>query len=285
MALTTIPHMLRSHSISFARKYLVVDHTPASGRLSGPSHQIDADLFTQTLADTVPGSTIETLRRDPSTRRRINREWFGRSAVSDRCASGTPIYPFVFGISMADTEFVLHADCDMLFYDPGNPSWIEEGMRILGSEPDVMFVNQMMGPRSDCVPDPEFLAPYDSDRHLRLATTFSTRCFLLQRSKLLQFLPLLSTTYPVHRQVIYAAQGRSRFLPLERMVAHQLTLTNTFRCDLSSSFGFTLHAANKNWFSTDPGTVLKVIGDIEEGKVSQSQVGHINLNDTWDESL
>ncbi len=280
MALTTIPHMIRSHKVAFARTLLVIDRTPPSGRIAGPSAKMNADTFTQAIGDATPGSTIQMLGRELVTRRRINNEWFGRSDVTDRCASGTPIYPFVFGIDGAATEFILHADCDMLFHDPGNPSWIEEGMRILETEPDIIFVNQMMGPRSDSVSEPEFLAPFDLGRQLRLAKTFSTRCFLLQRKKLRHFLPLQSVTYPLHRRILYGIQQRSPFLPLERMVANQLALTGTFRCDLTASYGFTVHAGDKSWFSGNSEHIETVIREIEVGRYARSQIGHINLTDS-----
>lgn len=279
VAAATLPHMVRTHRVAFAEICVVLDETPPTGRLSGVVTQSAKQDLLDSLHDLTPRPEILRVDRTPSCREIVNRAWFGHPAVADRCAGGTPLYPYVYGLHIAKSRYRLHADCDMLFCDPGPTSWIEQAIRVLGAEPDVMFVNQMMGPGSDVSCAPEFYAPIDQSRRLRLSQEFSSRCFLFDFEKLRQFLPIAPASHGLMKRVSYLARNRSGLLPFEQMVTHHLHRTASYRCDLPPEFGFTLHAWDKMFFASEE--IGNTISSIETGWAPDVQQGKINLIDVW----
>jgi hypothetical protein len=276
----TIPHILSSHKIEFAEVIVVVDELKAQGRILEQSRQYSlADLFSSLEAIRERGYEFRQISVDYGIAavRQTFYEWFGNARVGFRCAGGTPIYAFLYGLDQSYNDFRLHLDCDMLIYDPRPQSWVEEAVRVIEENDRILFVNQGWGPCcSDCAPL-ERKTAFDMDTGQRVAQTFSTRCFLFSMSKLRkQFLPMKAAQHPFPKTVYYRAQGRSPFVPLEQMIAHRLDITGMFRCELDRSWGYSLHAWDKQVFNHS--RIGEVIRRIQDGRTPNAHCGQYNLN-------
>jgi hypothetical protein len=281
-----LPHLVRTHKLSFHEIIVIVDESTPTGRVAQSSAQSLSEL--RQALRVIRGSGIQfkevLLDTSASARRAIFGKWFGSDDVALRCASGTPIYAFLFGIEQASAPFRLHVDSDMLFFDPGPVSWVARATDILATHPEVAFVTQMMGPANLDRLDHEYLAPMNKAYGLRLAQNFSTRCFLYNDPKLTsQLLPIKPLRYSFPRSLYYAWTRGCSVKPLEQMIAHGLQKRGLYRCDLDSECGFTLHGWNKKFFAESG--IERVISDIEAGRIPSSQRGAINLLHVWDHGV
>lgn len=275
----TIPHILSSHKVEFSDMVLVIDERPIEGRIGQQGQHSLTELLAALDAIRQMGYEFRQVRVDYSSAAIQDTfyRWFGHDHVGLRCAGGTPIYAFLFGLDQAREDFRLHLDSDMLVHDPGPRSWVGRAIEIIKEYPEILFVNQTFGPQ--CKDDSlhPFLAPYHPGLGQRVAQTFSTRCFLFNMAKLRsQFLPIEAIRHPFLKTLIYRVQGRSPFVALEEMIAHRLRATGTYRCDLDRSWGFNLHAWNKQVFH-DP-RIGDVIRCVQQGKIPPGQCGKPNLD-------
>jgi hypothetical protein len=275
MALLTIPHMMECLDLPSSACVVALDTSAPIGRLAGTPSECTVDDLHRLAAN--HSYRVVHIDRSEPTRGSLSRKWFDRVDAPECCSAGTPIYVFIQPIEQCDTQYILHADCDMLFSRGPSGSWIEEGIRVLRSQPDVLFVNQMMGPKADQIANPRFYAPLRVDRGLRLARTFSSRCFLFDRRKLDAALPMQLLKYSLPRRAYYRLQGRpNTFKPFEVMVAAFLQERSYFRCDLDGLWGFNLHAWDKGLFD-DPDRANAVLQAVREGIVPSGQEGDNDL--------
>jgi len=281
-----LPHLVRTHKFSFQEIIVIVDESKPTGRLAQKSAQSLSELRLELESIRGGGVQFKEVPLDTSAwaRRAVFGKWFGADDVALRCASGTPIYAFLFGIEQASAPFRLHVDSDMLFFDPGPVSWVARATEILATHAEVAFVTQMMGPPNLDGLDHEYLAPMNKAYGLRMAQNFSTRCFLYNDPKLTsQLLPIKPLRYSFPRSLYYAWTRGCSFRPLEQMIAHGLQKRGLYRCDLGSECGFSLHGWNKKFF--EESGIERVISDIELGRIPSSQRGAINLLNVWDDRI
>jgi hypothetical protein len=274
-----LPHLVRTHKVSFDEVLVVLDCRPKEGRLAAAQGD-DRAKFHQLVESVGAANPARLVEVDYSetTVSEVAQRWFDETP-SLRCSAGTPIYPFIFGMDRADAKYRLHVDCDMLFFDPG-PSWIEKGIDVLVNYADVLFVNPSMGPHDPVLGQHEFLASEDPNTGLRQSHGFSTRAFLFDAAKLASaLLPLVAHKHGVFRRLRYRAQGRPPFLALERTIARNLESSGRYRCDLEPRDGFCLHAWDRTALLDGGGQ--RVIRDIERGHVPRAQFNHVNLINPW----
>ncbi len=279
---SALPHLLRTHKAKFSDVVVLVDETSPTGRLTGNRSPCSLQQLRDELA-TLRKAGLDfrevALDLGEASVRGTFEKWFGTSRVSLRCAGGTPIYAFLFGLEQAKTRYRLHVDSDMLFFDPGPNSWIAAAIAVLERHDRVIFVTQMMGPPALDGTDHEFLPPHRKEFGLRVSHAFSTRCFLYDDQKLQSFLPLVPARFRFPRSVIYRLMRGSAFKPLEQMIELQQENACLYRCALEAEFGFNLHAWNKAFFEDDK--IQGTIEDIERGHVPDAQRGSANLLSVW----
>lgn len=279
VAARTLPHLIRTHKVEFEEICVVLDRKSTSGRLAGEPAPDSGALFQETLDSLPPATKVIEVDRSRARRATINSRWFGRSSVSDRCAGGTPIYPFVFGLDAATSRYRLHMDCDMLIHDPGPESWIQRAIGVLEEHVDILSVNQMMGPGSDTTEAPQFFAGVHRDRGLRLSQRFTSRCFFYDHQRLSATLPMQPRTHDWKKRLFYVLAGRGPYTAFEQMVEMHLHRTRSYRCDLDPGHGFSIHGWNKQFFQ-DP-AIAETISAIEDGLFPPEQRGLIDLTRPW----
>src|SRR5262245_31425881 len=113
-----LPHILRSHKITFTEVVVVVDTRPREGKLAtGPQAddwQRFSALTSSLVADGWPVKLFE-VDYSPAVMRDLNERWFG-AQVSVRCSNGSAIYAYLYGLDCCSGDARFHVDCDMLFF-------------------------------------------------------------------------------------------------------------------------------------------------------------------------
>ncbi len=275
----TIPHIISSHKVRFAEVLIVIDEIGVVGRL-GKQQQYSVQELTGAL-DRLQSKGYQfqqvTVDGSSETAQHVFGKWFDQTDISFRCAGGTPIYAFLFGLEQARCDYRLHLDADMLIFDPSPQSWVQHAITILQDTKEVLFVNQAGGPHHDRCPRPEHIAAFDERLGLHADKTFSTRCFLYSDRKLQDhFLPIVPARHPVHKRVKYKVQRRSSYLALEQMIARGLGRSTFLRCDLQRAWGFNLHAGVDKSVFLDP-RIDDIITRIQLGDAPAGQCGYYDL--------
>jgi hypothetical protein len=273
----TIPHMLRTHKDAIFRLTVVIDERKRTGRLQAAETKHDVVRTLDEIAATAGSTAINVVRLDYSQAKETMLRWFGNERVAARCAGGTPLLAFLFGMDQASAEYVLRTDCDMVYYDASACGWLTDGRRLLDDYPDIYFVNPHLGPPGGS--GSNGITAEKGEAGLRLSHAFSTRCFLYKRSKLENWRPLVRAMHPLPKRVQYFAQGRSGDRALEQSIAATLKARGTYRCDLEPSSAIAIHVAYRRRFA-EPG-FESIVRDVEHGHFPECQAGDHNLSDEW----
>lgn len=276
----TLPHILDSHVICFAEVVVVVDEQVAQGRIRERYPQYSVESLYLAL-DRVRERGYKFREEAVSYRdedlERVFSKWFGHSRMTCRCAGGTPIYAFLYGLETARYDFRLHLDSDMLIYDPGPRSWVQKAVELLETVPEILFVNQTWGLQTEESPAPASMPTTDLGYGQNVSQVFSSRCFFFSDEKLHKsFLPLETVKHPFMKRILYRLQKRSPYVALEQMISRTLFRTNTYRADLKLAWGLNLHAWDKEVFRH--ADILDVISQIEMGQIPIEHLGQYNLD-------
>jgi hypothetical protein len=273
----TIPHILRTHKDTICRLTIVIDERKRTGRLQTVEAKQDIARTLDDIALVAGNTALNVVDLDYSQAKATMRRWFGNERVAARCAGGTPLLAFLFGMDQASAEYVLRADCDMLYFDASPYGWLSDGRHLLDDYPDIYFVNPYLGPPGG--KNSNGITAQKSETGLRLSCAFSTRCFLYKRSKLEDLLPFARAMHPLPKRAQYRVQGRSGERALEQSIAMTLRAKGRYRCDLEASSAIAIHVARRRRFS-EPG-FSSIVCDVEHGHFPECQAGNHNLSDEW----
>jgi hypothetical protein len=276
----TLPHILDTHKVRFAEVVVVIDEQPSEGRIRQAYQQYPLEELYQALGK-IRSRGYEFRQETVSYRKedvqRVFSRWFGQSRMSYRCAGGTPIYAFLYGLDIARYDFRLHFDSDMLIYDPGPKSWVEKAIEVLESVPEILFANQTWGIQTQASPAPRELPSFDLGYGERVSQVFSSRCFLFSMNKLEKsLLPINAVKHPLAKQIVYRFQKRSPHVALEQMISNTLTRQGKYRADLDMKWGLSLHAWDKSVFQDQ--YIGEVLKQIENGQFPNEHIGQYNLD-------
>lgn len=280
----TLPHLHHLFGRDIATMLVVVDPRPPSGRIAAqhlepPSMEALNDALSRVAGTGVPLRRVD-VDYGRASRRAVSRRYFGGARSGLRCAGGTPIYAFLFGLHQAQTRYVIHLDSDLVFFG-GEESWIRVAIDVLAENKDIYFVNPYLGPpRQDGTPH-DIIGGVDASTGLRLSSRFSTRCFCYDQIKAdIGFFPMKRSRYPLSRWPLYLARGRELDVALETSVARTLCTRKVWRCDLEPRYGWVIHVADKDAFGRPE--IREVIRAVEQGTVPAAQRGQANLQIPFD---
>ena len=158
-----------------------------------------------------------------------------RDSYNDtHCFRGYPIYGSFKQFIDTDAKYILHLDCDMIFYEEPTFSWIKEGVRLMEENEDILCVLPKGGPPTKDGFLHQGTTPYqvDEKRGLYLFKNFTSRHYLIHRERFLSLLPLkplwLSWREPIKSMFF----GNGKMLCWEAMVEHALDKSDMWRADL-----------------------------------------------------
>ena len=245
----TVKSWIRTFGDSLNRITITVDPVPPSGRIallhagSDTQAALDEELRGLMAFDSRISTQEFCLGANTSG---LAKRWF-KQGLPIRCQGGTPILAFIQAIDAANTDFVLRADCDMLFHEAG---WLAAGVAKLRDDTvDLVEPPHLGGRGSGGV----------STRALLLSPTrFYRRCLPITAHK-------LGWIRQIHRRII----SRPPWLALEQMLTIEVRAGRVRHSVLPESSGFSLHIPTRHdaslpWF-------CEVVHAVEKGAIPRAQ--------------
>lgn len=285
----TIPHQVRSCNFPFTQRVLVMDTAPLSGEKVnrpgiGTLEQLQ-EYCHELIAMGVADKLIE-IDYSPEYRDRIYRKHFGARVRQTHNYKGYPILGSIFAIEAVEDDYLLRFDSDMLLHQDPGYNWIEEGIKLLQNNPDVVAVRPLTGPPSEDG-SLQQRKPYERDpQGFYRFKFFSSRAYLIDRKRFDQLLPLsilwrpYNTQWmnqlpvPLQTQLSYVT-GKGALDSWEIMVSNRLEETNYIRATLDSPKAWTVHPVDRGpvFFEALP----KIIEKVEAGWYPPEQAGYYDL--------
>ncbi len=192
---------------------------------------------------------------------------------------------YLAGLEVSKTQYVLHYDSDMLLHQSPGYDWSVEAKERMETMPAVVASTPRISPPfSKQVGIPDAPSRHEG-RPFTLAEGgwyndwFSTRCFLMDREKLKQYLPLLQGSLVIEALVTRLLKRgfpRSPEIMLFKRVGRGGGLT----LNMSTENAWLLHPATK------PESYLQLLPKIQEsvkeGQIPFEQRGHSNIDiEAW----
>jgi hypothetical protein len=202
--------------------------------------------------------------------------------------AGCALMSYLAGIELTRTQFVLHYDADMLLYQAPGYDWAQEAIALMTGEDSIVAATpRICPPRDDAAETAQSLGLGG----LTLEPTnggwrdpwFSTRCFLLDRTKLDAFLPLMKGRLLLETLVVkYLRRGYPR--SPEIMLHRRIGGGGGSRLQLATKRAWLLHPLSK------PPKYLELLPAIHEavlgGEHPAEQAGNPEIDiPAWDRFL
>lgn len=227
----TLRHMMRALNFPFMEKLVAYDPGKQEGkyeqRIQGK--QLEIEQILQRLLDEGVIDRVDIIPWDESEQNRILYKYFGTFEIDLKDFSGAPIYQYLYALDRCIGDYVLHTDSDMLFYNSGQGSWIQDGLDLFKQESHVIVTTPRGGPPKahnwyerllgrSFEPKPKALWGY--------ASFTSTRYFLLDMLKFQACLPL-----------VQSKKGE----PLENTISHTIKMKGYERWSLNGYDYWAIH--------------------------------------------
>lgn len=284
--LRTIPHLVRACRFPFARRFLMVDTAPLGrryGRKPGIGTPEDLQACCAKLIEDGVVDGLVRIDYSPEHRRRTYRKHFAGLMRQTASSGGYPILGSIQALEESRADYLVHFDSDMLLHQEPDFNWIEEGIRLLRANPDLIAVLPRSGPPGAdgrLRQQDETGEAYQSDpRGIYCFKTFTSRVFLVDRARFDRLLPL-RPRLPFMELLRNYLTARSTMPEWETMVGYRLRETPFVRADLSSPRAWTLHPDERGprFEAALPGMIAR----IEAGDVPAGQSGYYDVQfDLW----
>lgn len=282
----TVPHLVKSCNYPFRERMLIVDTAPLDARYRKDPTAATPEQLLQVCKKLKDGNVIDNVRLvdySRKTRQKILMKHLGKSAWETHDFRGAPIYPYLYAYEVADSDYFLHFDSDMLFHQDEGENWVHEGIRILRENDDVLSVTQLPGPPTRSGELKQRGVHYKLDeRGFYAFKEFTSRRFLFDRRRFDSVLPL----DPVHihtswkRRLRYKITRKSTMERWEYLVSLRLQSSKFIRADTPSPRAWTLHplVRGREFIEELP----NIIQRIEKGDFPEEQRGDYDLNfEAW----
>ena len=206
-----------------------------------------------------------------------NRLQFNFPFKETHCFRGYPIYGSFKQFINTEAKYILHLDSDMIFYEAPVFSWVQEGLRIMEENEDILCVLPRGGPPTKDGSLHQGSTPYKTDekRGLYLFKNFTSRHYLIHRERFLSLLPLkplwLSWREPIKSRLF----GNGKMLCWETMVEHALKKSDLWRADLMTDQAWSLHPGDRSaeFYQLLP----QIIDSVKRNEFPEEQRGHFDL--------
>ena len=275
----TLPYLIKLLEKADNSITLILDTRDPSGVLGSTLQQGELIDITSRIKKLQSKFKFEflTTSYDPKSIRTKNRLQFNYPYRETHCFRGYPIYGSFRQFIVTDSKYVLHLDCDMIFYEEPAFSWVLEGIRVMEENKDILCVLPRAGPPTKDGSLHQGTTPYEVDekRGLYLFKNFTSRHYLIHRERFLSLLPLkpawLSWREPIKSKLF----GNGKMLCWEAMVEQALEKSNMWRADLMTDQAWSLHPGDR---SEDFYKLLpQIIDSVNRNEFPEEQRGHFDL--------
>ena len=206
-----------------------------------------------------------------------NRLQFDYPYRETHCFRGYPIYGSFKQFLDTEAKYILHLDCDMIFYEESAFSWVQEGIKVMEENKDILCVLPRAGPPTKDGSLHQGTTPYkfDQKRGLYLFKNFTSRPYLIHRERFLGLLPLkplwLSWREPIKSRLF----GNGKMLCWEAMVENALEKSHMWRADLMTEQAWSLHPGDRSaeFYQLLP----QILVAVKRNEFPEEQRGHFDL--------
>lgn len=282
----TLPGLLQMLKKVDSKPVVTVDTSSPGGVLGESLSQADLSQLAMEL------ESIQTLEHpfhiekfSPNLTKVINLsvQHFGYPHRETHCFRGYPTHGSIRQFHQKDSDYILHLDCDMLFYEDAGFSWIEKGIRLMEENEDILCILPRGGPPTNDGELHQGTTYYEKDesRGLYLFKNFTSRHYLMHKKRFLSLLPMkpewLSWREPIKSRFF----GNGKMLCWETTVEKSLEKSSLWRADLMTEKAWSLHPGERNddFYRLLP----QIVKYISKGIFPEKQAGHfdVRLND-WE---
>ena len=275
----TLPYLIKLLEKVDGKTTLMLDTRDPSGVLASTLKQsslLEITTKIENLQYNLSFKFHETTYDSRSIRSK-NRLQFNYPFKETHCFRGYPIYGSFKQFIDTDSKYILHLDCDMIFYEDPEFSWVQEGIRIMEENEDILCVLPRGGPPTKDGSLHQGTTPYEVDekRGLYLFKNFTSRHYLIHRERFLSLLPLkplwLSWREPIKSRLF----GNGKMLCWETMVEEALTKSDMWRADLMTQKAWSLHPGDRSeeFYQLLP----QIIDSVNRNEFPEEQRGYFDL--------
>jgi hypothetical protein len=225
-------------------------------------------------------------------REAVARHFFGIDSIPIKAWDGGPFYSYFYGLYVADAQYVMHLDGDMMF-GGGSKTWIREAIACMEERPDVLVTAPFPGPprvdgeifghqlHEDFNKGVEYTKealPHEAYRHMHV----STRAFMIDLNRLSEKVGFLPCEPPTRAQRLKASLlgNPPDVREAEVLLSHTMQSSKLYRIDLLGTQPglWSLHPPyrSEEFYRRLP----ELISTVEIGNVPEGQRGHYDLNDS-----
>ena len=284
----TLPHLLNMLNSTCSNTTVVVDNYRPSGILSKIIPQFNTSELIELLEAHKKNYNFVIDFSIPNKRKvsQLNQIHFGKGYSETHCFRGYPIFGSIAQFHQSNSDYILHLDSDMIFYQAADFSWIQEGVKIMEKNEDILCVLPRGGPKSDKSPIPQGDTNYqvDNTRGLFLFKNFTSRHYLINRQRFLNLLPMetlwLSWREPIKSRLL----GKGKMLCWEEMVSNALSKSKYWRADLQTTQSWSIHPGDRSekFYKLLP----KIIQLVQKGIFPEEQTSHFDLHlSSWEKLI
>ena len=264
---------------------VIVDATDPDGVLGKSLQQSKLSEIVGILEEIKKNCSFEIEVFSPSPKEVLNlsKIHLGKPYKETHCFRGYPIHGSIRQFHKHESEYVLHLDCDMIFHEEPEYSWIEEGIQLMEQNADIACVLPRGGPPASNGFLHQGTTEYqvDKERNVYLFKNFTSRHYLIHRKRFLELLPMkplwLSWREPLKSMVF----GNGKMLCWESIVEHAMEGSSFWRADLMNHKAWSIHPGerSKKFHELLP----EVVNRINRGEFPEEQAGHFDLIlDSWE---
>ena len=274
-----LPHLIKLLEKADCKISLMLDTRDPSGVLASTLKQSSLLEITTKIENFQRNLSFEFQKTTYDSRsiRSKNRLQFNFPFKETHCFRGYPIYGSFKQFIDTDAKYILHLDCDMIFYEAPGFSWIQEGIKIMEENEDILCVLPRGGPPTKDGSLHQGTTTYkvDEKRDLYLFKNFTSRHYLIHRERFLSLLPLkplwLSWREPIKSRLF----GNGKMLCWEAIVEHALEKSDMWRADLMTDQAWSLHPGDRSaeFYQLLP----EIIDSVNRNEFPDEQRGHFDL--------
>ena len=258
---------------------VIVDATDPDGILGRGLQQSKLGEVLGTLEEIKQSSSFEIEVFSPSLKevRKLSKTHLGKPYAVTHCFRGYPIHGSIRQFHNHESEYVLHLDCDMIFHEEPEYSWIKEGIMFMEQNADIACVLPRGGPptRNGSLHQGTTEYKVDKKRNAYLFKNFTSRHYLIHRQRFMKLLPMsplwLSWREPIKSKLF----GKGKMLCWESMVSKALEKSRYWRADLMSDQSWSLHPGDRcdQFYKLLP----QIMDRVSLNQFPQDQSGHFDL--------
>src|SRR5262249_21656434 len=244
--------------------------------------------FLGDLQSSCPQLQVAEVDYSPPTQRKIGQYFFGLDSLPPKAWNGEYFYALFYGLYVADAQYVVHFDSDILF-GGGSGTWMKEAIACMEERPDVLVTAPFPGPpREDGRifghPSPKGFRysreqlPYLAYRHMHV----SSRTFMVDLNRFKACLGTLSLMAPSPLEKLKARLlGQpGRTIGAELVMSKAMERAHLYRIDMLGSLPgmWGLHPPYRSAEFYD--RLPAIIRAVEAGEIPEGQRGDFDLNDS-----